>query len=219
MTAKKILVAPSFLSANFLNLQNDIDMLNQSEADWFHLDVMDGHFVPNISFGMPIIKQIKKAATKPLDVHLMITEPDRYITDFKNAGADILTVHYEACKHLHRTIQIIRDNHMKVGVSINPHTHIYLLDNIINEVDLILVMSVNPGFGGQKFIENTYLKIEMLKGLIAEKKSKAQIQVDGGVDESNYKKLISVGADILVAGSYIFNAKDPSLNIKKLKTF
>jgi len=218
MNSKKQLVAPSFLSADFLNLQKDIDLINESSADWFHLDVMDGVFVPNISFGMSIIKQIKKTAKKPFDVHLMIVEPDKYITEFKDAGADILTVHYEACKHLHRTIQNIKANGMKVGVSINPHTHINLLEDVISEIDLVLIMSVNPGFGGQKFIENSYLKIEMLKKLIIDKKSKALIEVDGGVDNTNYKKLIAAGADVLVAGSYIFKAENPKANIDLLKS-
>jgi len=217
MTTKNTLVAPSFLSADFLNLQKDIDMVNESSADWFHLDIMDGVFVPNISFGMSIIKQIKKAAIKPFDVHLMIVDPDKYITEFKEAGADILTVHYEACKHLHRTIQNIKTNGMKVGVSINPHTHINLLEDVISEIDLVLVMSVNPGFGGQKFIENTYLKIRMLKKLILEKKSKCLIEVDGGVDNTNYKQLIEAGADVLVAGNFIFKAQNPKQNIELLK--
>jgi len=214
----KHLISPSFLSADFLNLGRDIEMINTSEADWFHLDVMDGVFVPNISFGLPIIKQIKKMATKPLDVHLMIVNPDKYIEDFRKAGADILTVHYEACTHLHRTIQNIKANGMKAGVSLNPHTNINLLEDIISELDLVLIMSVNPGFGGQKFIENSYNKIKALKKLIIDKNSKALIEVDGGVDNTNYKQLVEAGTDVLVSGSYIFNSQNPKDVIIQLKT-
>ena len=210
-------IAPSMLSANFANLISDIEMINQSQADWFHLDMMDGVFVPNISFGLPVIRDIKKHATKPLDVHLMIINPDKFITEFKNAGADILTVHYEACNHLHRTVQAIKNIGMKAGVSLNPHTSVSLLENIINEVDLVLIMSVNPGFGGQKFIENTYEKIKNLKQLITKKGSKALIEVDGGVNPQNSKKLREAGADILVAGNSVFKSENPEQIIIDLK--
>ena len=211
------LVSPSLLSADFGNLQRDIEMINTSEADWFHLDIMDGMFVPNISFGFPVIKHIKKHAKKPLDVHLMIVDPDRYIDDFYNAGADILTVHYETCNHLHRTVQNIKSKGMKAGVSLNPHTPVHLLKDIISDVDLVLIMSVNPGFGGQKFIPNSIEKIKELKQLITDKKSNALIEVDGGVDNSNAKTLIDAGCDVLVAGSYIFGADDQMETIKGLK--
>ena len=211
------LISPSLLSADFGNLQKDIEMINQSEADWFHLDIMDGVFVPNISFGFPIIKQIKKYAKKPLDVHLMIVNPDKFIKEFKDAGADILTVHYEACTHLNRTIEAIKANGMKAGVSLNPHTPVSVLQDIIEYVDLVLIMSVNPGFGGQKFIGNSYNKITQLKELINNKNSKALIEVDGGVDMSNAKQLIDTGADVLVAGSYIFNSDNQTNTIAQLK--
>ncbi len=211
------LISPSLLSADFGNLQREIEMVNTSEADWFHLDIMDGMFVPNISYGIPVIKTVKKHAKKPLDVHLMIVDPDRYIDDFQKAGADILTVHYEACNHLHRTVQNIKSKGMKAGVSLNPHTPVHLLKDIIADVDLVLIMSVNPGFGGQKFIPNSFDKIKELKQLIAEKKSKALIEVDGGVDHTNAKQLIEAGCDVLVAGSYIFGSDDPPKTIKNLK--
>ncbi len=213
------LISPSFLSADFLNLEKDIEMINQSEADWFHLDIMDGVFVPNISFGFSIISQIKTKAKKPLDVHLMIVNPDKYIEEFKKAGADILTVHLETCNHLHRTIQNIKANNMLAGVSLNPHSNIDLLEDIISELDLVLIMSVNPGFGGQKFIENTYPKIKKLKKLITDENSKALIEIDGGVDNSNYKQLFEAGADVLVSGSYIFKSKNPKEAISLLKRF
>ncbi|RLD88959.1 MAG: ribulose-phosphate 3-epimerase [Bacteroidetes bacterium] len=212
------LIAPSLLSANFGNLQHDINMVNKSEADWFHLDVMDGVFVPNISFGIPVISAIKKLAKKPLDVHLMIVQPERYITDFKKAGADTLTVHYEAVTHLNRTIHAIKQEGMKAGVVLNPHTSIILLENIITEVDLVLLMSVNPGFGGQKFIENTYTKIEQLKELIIKKGSSALIEVDGGVNLDNASKLIQAGVDVLVAGNAIFKSANPSETIHSFKS-
>lgn len=211
------LIAPSILSADFANIQRDVEMINNSEADWFHVDIMDGMFVPNISFGFPVIKAIKKHATKPLDVHLMINDPDRYLQTFKEAGADILTVHLEACDHLHRTVQAIKALGMKAGVAINPHTSANLLMDIIADVDLVCVMSVNPGFGGQKFIENTYHKIHTLHEMIRATKSKALIEIDGGVDMSNYKKLIDEGANVLVAGNTVFSSSDPSGTIAELK--
>jgi ribulose-phosphate 3-epimerase len=211
------LIAPSLLSANFGNLSKDIDMVNQSEADWFHLDVMDGVFVPNITFGIPVIKAIKKLAKKPLDVHLMITNPDRFISAFKDAGADVLTVHFEACVHLHRTVTAIRQAGMKAGVAINPHTPVLVLTDIISETDLVCMMSVNPGFGGQKFIENTYHKISEFKQLIHQRKSSALLEIDGGVDFENAAKLIKADADVLVAGNTVFSSSDPSKAISRLK--
>lgn len=210
------IIAPSLLSADFSNLKNDIDMVNTSSAHWFHLDIMDGVFVPNISFGLPVVTAVKKHATKPLDVHLMIIEPDRYITDFKAAGADILTVHYEACTHLHRTLQKIKSEGMKAGVSLNPHTPVNVLEDIICEADLVLLMSVNPGFGGQKFIENTYSKIEKLKNLIAQKNLQTIIEIDGGVDDKNATKLCNAGAGALVAGNFVFKAQNPKAAIESL---
>lgn len=211
------LIAPSILSADFANIQRDVEMINKSEADWFHVDIMDGMFVPNISFGFPVIKAIKKHATKPLDVHLMINDPDRYLQTFKEAGADVLTVHLEACNHLHRTVQAIKGLGMKAGVAINPHTSANLLMDIIGDLDLVCVMSVNPGFGGQKFIENTYHKIQTLREMIRATKSKALIEIDGGVDMNNYKKLIEYGANVLVAGNTVFSSADPSKTISELK--
>ncbi len=211
------IIAPSLLSCDFANLQSEIEMLNSSEADWLHLDIMDGLFVPNITFGMPIIRFIKKYSKKPLDVHLMIVQPERYIADFKKAGADILTVHYEACTHLHRTIQEIKTNGMKAGVALNPHTPVAVLEDSINDLDLVLIMSVNPGFGGQRFIENTYKKVTQLKSLIAETHSQALIEVDGGVSDVNIKELHDAGVDAFVSGSYIFKSEHPVKTIANLK--
>ena len=211
------IIAPSILSADFANLQRDVEMINSSNADWFHVDIMDGVFVPNISFGFPVIKAIKKHATKPLDVHLMIVQPERFIKDFKDVGADILSVHYEACTHLHRTIYAIKENGMKAGVAINPHTPVSLLKDIIKDIDLVCMMSVNPGFGGQKFIENTYSKCAELKNLIFAQNSSCQIEIDGGVNETTAPKLLNVGADVLVAGNYVFASKNPLETIASLK--
>ncbi len=211
------LIAPSLLSADFTNLKDDVEMINNSEADWFHLDIMDGVFVPNISFGIPVLKAIKPLAKKPFDVHLMIVQPERYIKQFKDAGADIFNVHYEACTHLHRTVQEIHNEGMKAGVTLNPHTPVSLLQDIIADVELVLLMSVNPGFGGQKFIENTINKVEELKELILKKNSKALIEVDGGVDGNTAPGLISAGTDALVSGSYIFGSANPAKTIAELK--
>lgn len=211
------LIAPSILSANFANLNADIKMLNNSAADWFHLDVMDGVFVPNISFGFPVIKAIKKITEKPLDVHLMIVNPDLYLEAFKEIGASVLTVHLETCNHLNRTINTIKMLGMKAGVAINPHTSINLLEDIISEIDVVCLMSVNPGFGGQKFIENTYQKISKLRDLIIQKKSNCLIEIDGGVDLTNYKKLIETGANVLVAGNTVFSSNNPLETINTLK--
>lgn len=211
------MIAPSLLSADFGHLANDIEMVNRSEADWFHLDVMDGIFVPNISFGMPVIKAISKLAKKPLDVHLMIVQPERYFEVFMDLGASYLSIHIEAVTHLHRAVHQIRELGMKAGVVLNPHTPVSLLEEIITDVDLVLLMSVNPGFGGQKFIEATYQKIEKLKKLIIEKKSQALIEVDGGVDLKNAGKLFNAGADVLVAGNTVFSSPDPSATIAALK--
>ncbi|MFO0323351.1 MAG: ribulose-phosphate 3-epimerase [Bacteroidota bacterium] len=211
------LIAPSILSADFGNLQRDIELINNSQADWFHVDIMDGVFVPNISFGFPVLKTIQKFAKKPIDVHLMIVDPDRYTEAFKDAGANILTLHLEASTHLHRSIQNIKKAGMKAGVALNPHSPVHLLEDIIADIDLICLMGVNPGFGGQKFIENTYAKVSTLKKLIIEKKSKALIEIDGGVDFENYKKLVSCGANILVAGNTVFGNANPTEAIDQLK--
>jgi ribulose-phosphate 3-epimerase len=211
------LVAPSILSADFSNLKDAISMINKSEADWFHVDVMDGVFVPNISFGFPVIKAIREHATKPLDVHLMIVDPDRYLEDFKKAGATNLSVHLEACTHLNRTIQNIKHHGMKAGVAINPHTPIHMLEDVIKDINLVCLMSVNPGFGGQKFIEHTFNKVLRLKELIKDTSSKALIEVDGGVDLDNALPLIRAGADVLVAGNTVFSSPNPLETIKFLK--
>lgn len=213
----KHLIAPSILSADFANLQSDIEMINHSDADWFHVDVMDGVFVPNISFGFPVISAIKHHAKKPLDVHLMIVDPDRYLQQFKDAGAAILTVHYEACTHLHRTIAAIHELGMKAGVAINPHTPISVLEDILPQLDLVCIMSVNPGFGGQKFIENTYQKITKLRALAKQLNTEVLIEVDGGVGHQNALALIKAGADVLVAGNAVFGAQNPSEMITALK--
>jgi ribulose-phosphate 3-epimerase len=214
----KYLIAPSILAADFGNLEKDCKMINKSNADWFHIDIMDGVFVPNISFGMPVLASINKYATKPLDVHLMIVDPDRYIKTFSDLNAEILTVHFEVCNHLHRSIQEIKNNGMKAGVALNPHTPVNVLDSIINEIDLVCIMSVNPGFGGQKFIKNTFEKISELKKLIELKKSSAIIEIDGGVTDQNAKELIKAGADVLVAGSFIFKSISPLDTISNLKS-
>ncbi|TDQ30690.1 ribulose-phosphate 3-epimerase [Zeaxanthinibacter enoshimensis] len=210
-------IAPSLLAADFGNLERDVKLVENSKADWHHLDIMDGLFVPNISYGMPVVKAISEYASKPLDVHLMIVDPDRYISEFASSGAHILTVHFEACKHLHRTVQAIKAEGMKAGVALNPHTPVRLLEDIIQDLDLVLVMSVNPGFGGQSFIENTYEKIRKLKELITAKGCDTLIEVDGGVGLQNAAKLKAAGADVLVAGSAVFSSEDPGATIEKLK--
>ena len=214
---KETIIAPSVLAADFANLQRDVEMINNSAADWFHIDIMDGVFVPNISFGMPVLAAIQKHAKKTIDVHLMIVDPDRYIDTFKALGADVLTVHYEACTHLHRSLQAIKAAGMKAGVAINPHTNVTLLEDMINDIDLVCIMSVNPGFGGQSFIENTYKKVKQLKDIISKNNASTLIEIDGGVTDKNAKALVEAGADVLVAGSFVFNAKDPLATIENLK--
>ena len=213
---KTHLIAPSVLAADFSNLQRDIEMINESDADWFHIDIMDGVFVPNISFGMPVLRDIKKHAKKTIDVHLMIVNPDQYIETFATLGADILTVHWEACTHMHRTIQAIKAAGMKAGIALNPHSSVNQLKDIIKDIDLVCLMSVNPGFGGQSFIENTFDKVKELKELIQSSRSECQIEIDGGVTNQNAKKLVQAGANILVAGSYVFKSSNPTDTISKL---
>jgi len=213
---KRHLIAPSVLAADFSNLQRDIEMINESEADWFHIDIMDGVFVPNISFGMPVLRDIKKHAKKTIDVHLMIVNPDQYIETFYKLGSDILTVHYEACTHMHRTIQAIKATGMKAGIALNPHSSVNQLKDIIKDIDVVCLMSVNPGFGGQSFIENTFDKVKELKDLIQSTGSDCQIEIDGGVTNKNAKKLVQAGANILVAGSYVFKSSNPTETISKL---
>lgn len=214
---KNTLIAPSVLAADFANLQRDIEMINSSEADWFHIDIMDGVFVPNISFGMPVLEAISKHAKKTIDVHLMIIDPDRYIKTFADLGSNILTVHYEACTHLHRTLQAIKAEGMKVGVALNPHTNVSLLEDVIKDIDMVCIMSVNPGFGGQSFIENTYKKIKDLKEMIVRNNASTLIEIDGGVTNKNAVALVQAGADVLVAGNYVFKAEDPIATISDLK--
>lgn len=211
------LIAPSVLAADFANLQRDIEMINSSEADWFHIDIMDGVFVPNISFGMPVLEVIRKHAQKPLDVHLMIIDPDRYIKTFAALGAHVLTVHYEACTHLHRTLQAIKAEGMQAGVALNPHTPVSVLDSIIHDIDLVCLMSVNPGFGGQSFIEHTYEKVKQLKALIQSRNASTKIEIDGGVNNKNATLLQQAGADVLVAGNFVFKSENPIATIVDLK--
>ena len=211
------IVAPSVLAADFANLQRDIEMLNESEADWIHIDIMDGVFVPNISFGLPVLEAINKYAKKPLDVHLMISDPQKYLRAFRDAGAANITVHYEACDHLHRALEEIKALDCHTGVAINPHTNVQLLEDTINDIDLVCIMSVNPGFGGQKFIENTYKKVRQLKEIIAENEAHTQIEIDGGVNAQNARLLLDAGADVLVAGSFVFKSVEPLMTIKELK--
>jgi ribulose-phosphate 3-epimerase len=211
------LIAPSILAADFANLQKEVEMLNNSEADFIHVDIMDGVFVPNISFGIPVTAAIARHAKKPLDVHLMIVNPDQYLEAFRDAGAAVISVHYEACPHLHRTIQAIKATGAKAGVAINPHTPVEFLSELIQDIDLVCIMSVNPGFGGQKFIENTYDKVSRLRELIFRKNAATQIEIDGGVNLANAEKLLLAGADILVAGSFVFNSPNPIGTISKLK--
>jgi len=214
---KNTLIAPSILAADFANLQRDIEMINNSQADWFHIDIMDGVFVPNISFGMPVLEAISKYAKKTIDVHLMIVDPDKYIKTFAQLGANVLTVHYEACTHLHRTLQAIKAEGMKAGVALNPHTNVNLLEDVIKDIDLVCIMSVNPGFGGQSFIKNTYSKIEKLKEIITRNNATTIIEIDGGVTDKNAVQLVNAGAHVLVAGNYVFKATNPTETISNLK--
>ncbi|MDQ1088843.1 MULTISPECIES: ribulose-phosphate 3-epimerase [unclassified Siphonobacter] len=214
---KTPLIAPSVLASDFANLQREIEMLNRSEADWIHFDVMDGVFVPNISFGIPVLEAVKKYAQKPIDVHLMITQPERYIETFQKAGADVITVHYEACTHLHRTIQQIKDTGCKAGVALNPHTPVELLENVLEDLDMVLIMSVNPGFGGQKFINRTFQKLNQLSEMRETLNKDLLIEVDGGVNASNAKKLLEHGVNVLVAGNFVFSSENPEQTIAELK--
>jgi ribulose-phosphate 3-epimerase len=214
---KNTIIAPSVLAADFANLQRDIEMINNSDADWFHIDIMDGVFVPNISFGMPVLEAITKHAKKTIDVHLMIVQPERYITTFAQLGTTILTVHFEACTHLHRTLQEIKAAGMKAGVALNPHSNVVVLEDVIQDIDLVCLMSVNPGFGGQSFIENTYSKVTQLKELITKKNAATLIEIDGGVTNKNAKQLVEAGADVLVAGNFVFKAENPTQTIADLK--
>ncbi len=214
----KAIIAPSILAADFANLQKEISMINESQADWVHVDIMDGVFVPNISFGLPVVEAINRHSKKPLDVHLMIVRPELYVEAFRKAGAEIISVHAEACDHLHRNIQQIKALGAKAGVAINPHTSIHVLENVIDQIDLICLMSVNPGFGGQKFIENTYKKVGQLKKMIQNSGSKALIEIDGGVNKDNAKPLIDAGADVLVAGNFVFTSNNPTEVIERLKS-
>ncbi len=218
MSNRSPIIAPSILAADFANIQREVEMLNRSQADWIHVDVMDGEFVPNISFGIPVTKAIHRHAQKPLDVHLMIVRPERYVADFAKAGAGIITVHYEACPHLHRNIQQIKDLGCKAGVSLNPHTNVEVLADTINDLDLVLVMSVNPGFGGQKFIEQTYQKVKKLRAMIDQAGASALTEIDGGVNADNARPLLDAGADALVAGSFVFRSDDPEATIANLKS-
>lgn len=210
-------VAPSILAADFANLQKEITLINESEADWIHVDIMDGVFVPNISMGIPVVQAVKRHAKKPLDVHLMIVQPERYIEAFRDAGAELISVHVEASTHLHRTIQHIKSVGAKAGVALNPHTPVTVLSEVLNDIDLVCMMSVNPGFGGQKFIENTYQKIRQLSEMIAERKAKVLIEIDGGVNEQNARPLLEAGAHVLVAGNFVFSSTDPKATIARLK--
>lgn len=214
-----IIIAPSVLSADFANLERDVKMINSSQADWFHVDIMDGVFVPNISFGFPVLNAINKHATKPLDVHLMIVNPEKYVQACKDSGAANISVHYEACTHLHRTIYQIKDAGCKAGIALNPHTPVHLLKDIIKDIDLICMMSVNPGFGGQKFIEHTYQKVRDLKKMIQESNANVLIEIDGGVNEHTGPELVKAGADVLVAGNFVFSSKNPLATIELLKKY